>query len=344
MNTQNHDKNNDSYSNSTQDMGEDAVPRKSSPSKHMSLENIDLEAPNTEETLEISQSKNTDSLHLTESDVSEGKDEVSENLRSCDASVNDERKCDQQNGEDVLTDLKTTNLQSFSDMSKVIVFLKSETVSNPNTSTPTSKNILPSFSSFIKGSAKSQPRRMSTSDMDSKNFPKASSRRCASQESTSTKTVKLHRIRRRSKSESNVNQKPDSLCGMITAFPCPTEVSRPIMTSQREVMKRKAQREREQAARVTNLGLDRNVLANREHYPLEIYPLSVHYSISISEHMSLGNIDLEAHNDSFHLTESDVSEGKDEVSENLRSCDASLNNERESDQQNGEDVLTDLDH
>lgn len=237
------------------------------PSEHKSPGNIDLKAPNSPTTFEISQSENTDSFHLTESEKSEAKNQDSEHLNS-------ETEGDQQTGEDLLSDLKTSNQETLSDITEVIVSPDSETVSNIDTSTLTSKNILPLFSSFIKGSAESQPQRKSTSDTDSKTFPQASGRRCASEERALTKSVQLHRIFRRSRSKSQVSHKPDSSRGGSIVFPCPTEVSRPIVPwqqEQREEMKKKAQREREKSARVTKLGLDCNILTKREEYSLENY-------------------------------------------------------------------------
>ncbi|XP_047676974.1 uncharacterized protein LOC125145959 [Tachysurus fulvidraco] len=342
-----HDKEKDSCSNSSQDqnnpkletlpdMGEYAVPRKSKTKlgldrnflanrdqhlmehdlqsvsysvisfEHMSPENIDLEA---------SESKNTNPFDLTVGDASEVNEEVSENLTSRHASLSNESEGDQQNREDVLTELQTSTQEIRSDISDSIVFPNSETVSNPKTSTPTSRDILHPFSSFIKCHNEFQSRRRSTSDIDSITFPQASARSCPTQETTPMDTVQIHKLYPRSKSESDISQQP--------AFPCVTEVSRPIMIWQREEreeMKRKAQREREQAARVTKLGLDRNVLANRDKYSMEHDLQFVSYSVIPFEHTSPENIDLEAseskNTDSFDLTESDASEIKEEVNEN----------------------------
>lgn len=232
-------------------------------------------------------------------------------------------------------------------MGKDVVPQKSETVSSPNSSTPTSRNILPSFCSFTKSNAESQLRRRSTIGISFKDVRQTSARRCFSEECIPTKTDLLHKICRRSKSESHVSHKPDSLC--------PTEVFR-LMTIQqrdkREEMKRNAQHEREQAARVTKFGLDSNTLANREEYLLDDYIHPVFYSPIPSEHGSLENADLDVSNndttfeifkskntDSLPSTESDESEVKDEATENLRLCGISLNNVKEGKQQNGE-VLT----
>ena len=60
------------------------------------------------------------------------------------------------------------------------------------------------------------------------------------------------------------------------AFHC-QGISKPIATSQRterEAMKRKAQRQREQAARITSYGLDCNVLADQNHIPFSWPPES----------------------------------------------------------------------
>lgn len=203
------------------------------PFEHGSLENADLDVSNNETTFEIFKSKNTDSLPSTESDESEVKDEGTKNLRLCGISLNNEKEGEQQNGGDVLTSFNTSNLESFTDTDEGIV-----SPNSPNTSTPTSKNILPSFSSFIKGSEGSLPRRRSTSDTDSKTFHQTSARRCASQESISTKTDQLHQ------SELRANHKKDALCGGSTDVPCPTEISRPTVIWQqekREEMKRNAQ-------------------------------------------------------------------------------------------------------
>lgn len=125
---------------------------------------------------------------------------------------------------------------------------KSETVS----STPDSRNKLPSFSSFPSNGAKSQPRR-STKNTNSRDITQTS----APEERAPLKMVQLHRLQ---------------CC-------CPTEVSRPITVWQREErekVKRKVQREREQVARVTQLGLHCNTLADREDFFLEIdlHPLA----------------------------------------------------------------------
>ncbi|KAK2831587.1 hypothetical protein Q7C36_016673 [Tachysurus vachellii] len=277
------------------------------PFEHMPPENIDLEA---------SESKNTDSFDLTESDASEVNEEVSENLTSGHASLSNENEGDQQNREDVLTELQTSTQEIRSDISDSTVFPNSETVSNPKTSTPTSRDILHPFSSFIKCHNEFQSRRRSTSDIDSITFPQASARSCATQETTLMDTVQIHKLCPRSKSESDISHQP--------AFPCVTEVSRPIMIWQREKrdeMKRKAQREREQAARITKLGLDRNVLENRDKHSTEHDLQHVSYSVIPFEHMPPENIDLEAseskNTDSFDLTEGDASEVNEEVSENL---------------------------
>lgn len=170
----------------------------------------------------------------------------------------------------VLTDLNTVNLEPFADRGEDAAPQNSETVSNPSIS----RNISPSVSSFTNNSAESTPRRRPRSGINSKDGPQASIRRCASLESLPAQTAPFRGLRRRCMSESYASYKPDSLWCRITVCPFPNEVFQPTaiwQQEEREEMKRKAQREREQAARVTKLGLDCNVLIKREEYSLENY-------------------------------------------------------------------------
>lgn len=113
-----------------------------------------------------------------------------ENHTPSDVSLKSETESDQHTQDDVLTDLKHNNQETPSDIREVSS--KSESASNPNTSTPTSKYILPSFSTFINGSVESQAR--TSSERGSKTSPQISTRRCASKESDPTKTIQLHRL------------------------------------------------------------------------------------------------------------------------------------------------------